>query len=871
MHSRYISVLLTALASVNAFGEIAPASVVNDFNARKPSLPWVQPFDVISSDLSPNQVECLQMLYAYMPLPDFTDRSTGYYLDYVVNPALKARNEMPWGNQVPDELFRHFVLPIRVNNEALDKHRPAFYDELKDRVKDLSMKDAILEINHWCHEKVTYQPSDGRTHSPLQSVSSAIGRCGEESTFTVAALRAMGIPARQVYTPRWAHTDDNHAWVEAWADGKWYFLGACEPEPVLNLGWFNAPAARGMLMHARVFGRYNGIEEQLGTLEGTTDINVTPNYAPVDTLSVTVTDKNGKPLANVDVSFRLYNYAELYPIAPRKTDSTGKAQFIGGMGDVVTWVTDGINYNFRQCSVGRDKHVIITLDNDISPDGVFEMNLTPPPAVPADNNVTQKMRDENTMRMTMEDSIRMAYTSTFYTPEKAKAIAEKLGVDPLLLSDILVKSRGNHPTITAFLASCDPDNLTKALQLLSSVSEKDLTDITVEVLSDHLAANPERGDLFAPYIMSPRIDREELTAFRKFFHEVFTDAERDAFKADPSLWEKWVNDNIKATADWYPQQVTMSPESVWRTRNTSSLSRNVFFVAGARAFGIPARIDPVTAKTQWADNNGMWIDVLTDANTDSSKEPQGTLRLTYSPTPSIPDPKYFAHFTLSKINKGNPQLLNYPDFAPMTSIFGAPEALDAGKYMLMSGQRMADGSVLARIKIFDVPADQNITDTLVMRQDSTGIQVIGSFDSESLYTPLETERPRSILSTTGRGYYVLGIVKPNDEPSNHALRDIVASASELQECARPILILNTDMLSAEKMDQAIMSGLPGIVTRGCDINGDIMYKIAEGVNLGSTQLPVFIIADTFNRVVFVSQGYTIGIGQQLVDTLHRLK
>lgn len=48
----------------------------------------------------------------------------------------------------------------------------------------------------------------------------AYGRCGEESTFTVAALRSVGIPARQVYTPRWAHTDDNHAWVEAWVNGN---------------------------------------------------------------------------------------------------------------------------------------------------------------------------------------------------------------------------------------------------------------------------------------------------------------------------------------------------------------------------------------------------------------------------------------------------------------------------------------------------------------------------------------------------------------------------------------------------------------------------------------------------------------------------
>lgn len=35
-------------------------------------------------------------------------------------------------------------------------------------------------------------------------------------------------------------------------------------------------------------------------------------------------------------------------------------------------------------------------------------------------------------------------------------------------------------------------------------------------------------------------------------------------------------------------------------------------------------------------------------------------------------------------------------------------------------------------------------------------------------------------------------------------------------------------------------------------------------------LPIFIIADTFNRVVFVSQGYTIGLGEQLMKTVKGL-
>lgn len=140
---------------------------------------------------------------------------------------------------MPDHLFLHFVLPYRVNTENIEDSRGILHEALAERTKSLSMADAILETNYWCHEKATYIGSDLRTISPLTMIRNARGRCGEESTLAVAALRSIGIPARQVYTPRWAHCDDNHAWVEAWADGKWYYFGACEPEARLNQGWFS--------------------------------------------------------------------------------------------------------------------------------------------------------------------------------------------------------------------------------------------------------------------------------------------------------------------------------------------------------------------------------------------------------------------------------------------------------------------------------------------------------------------------------------------------------------------------------------------------------------------------------------------------------
>ena len=39
---------------------------------------------------------------------------------------------------------------------------------------------------------------------------------------------------------------------------------------------------------------------------------------------------------------------------------------------------------------------------------------------------------------------------------------------------------------------------------------------------------------------------------------------------------------------------------------------------------------------------------------------------------------------------------------------------------------------------------------------------------------------------------------------------------------------------------------------------------------GSHELPILMMADTFNRVVWSSQGYTIGLGEQLLQVIRKL-
>ena len=829
-------------------------------------------YNTQKENLTADEQEALKFLYAYMPLADVTDYPTSFFADNV-RMSFKARKEMPWGKNVPELLFRHFVVPIRVNNEALDNARSVFYNELKDRIKGMSMMDAIIEVNHWCHEKVTYQPSDARTSAPLATLKTATGRCGEESTFAVAALRAVGIPARQVYTPRWAHTDDNHAWVEAWADGKWYFLGACEPEPVLNLGWFNAPASRAMLMHTRAFGDYNGPEEVMLRTSNFTEINLTSNYAPVAPIDFYVKDSEGKPVENARVEFKIYNYAEFFTAVTKYTDANGHTSLSAGIGDLVVWASKDGKYTYQKVSFGKDKETILTLPGDAptSSVGALEtsvppkctyLDIVPPKEDPQLPYVSDEMHKENQRRFALEDSIRKAYTATFPTMEEAKRINERG-------AEYIFKSRGNKQTIVDFIKR-HSDNEDRVMGILATLSDKDLRDITTEILEDSYNATTDQ--------LSPRVEDELITIpFKQYFEKAFSKKAADAFRADPMKLVEWIKKNIRLNPDKKALRIAQTPVGVMKSKITDERSRDIFFVDVARSLGIEAQKDAVTGKIQYK-KNGEWQDVKFDntAEKTSTAAALGTIKLTYEPTKLLDNPKYYSHFTISRIENGTAQLLNFDEGqadmgngTTWSNTFKNGYKLDAGTYMLTTGTRLANGSVLASNRIFEIKKGQTTTLPLEIRQNTNEVSVIGSFNSESLVT--KDGKEVSLLSQTGRGYYVVGILGVGQEPTNHALHDIEKMKEAFEAWGRPVVLLFESETDAAKFNHDEFPGLPSTVQFALDKDGSVRKQIAREMKLmNEKQMPMFIIADTFNRVVFVSQGYTIGLGEQMQGVFKKL-
>lgn len=830
----------------------------------------------LSDDLTDNERQGLQFLYAYLPVGDVGEYEVDFFLQNV-RESLNARSQMPWGAQVPEREFLHFVLPVRINNEALDTSRTVFYAELKDRVKGLSMKDAILEVNHWCHEKVNYSPSDGRTMSPLALLANATGRCGEESTFAVAALRSVGIPARQVYVPRWAHTDDNHAWVEAWAvdetgAGRWYYIGACEPEPVLNTGWFDAPAKRSLMMSTKVFGDYaDSTAQVLGRTDGYTEISVTENYAPVGPGSVVVRDERGAVVEGAEVLFSIYNYATYYPALRSLTDAQGEASIRAGLGSLVVTASKGGRWAGGVLDLRRGEPLELVLG--ALPDTVVEWDIVPPVELPVENNVSEEARAKNNARFAAEDSIRGAYVATFATRQMSNALATELGVDTARLWQVIERTRGNHRQVQMFLLNTPRAHTSAALDLLEVVSTKDLRDTRCEVLLDHLnqAVRFAHRPHFKEYILNPRIDNELIVPYRAVFDQ--GDTAIDARAVIGGLWATAIVDSLN------PARLHISPVGVRKVKMGDRASVERMMIAALRSNGIAARREPLSARPQYF-AEGKWNYFAIDETTDPGQVPgKGTLVVEVVENNVAPDPKLDSHFTMAKWNGSRyvpvqfDQLgVDWGGAATARSIYAKPMSLEAGRYLITTGTRLASGKVLARNIPVTVKVDSTTKAQLTMRESVEELNVIGAIDAETQYTPLGEIDPVSLLSTTGRGTFLVAMIDAKKEPTTHFMRALARHKAELEQWGRPIVLVLRDAEQLKSLNLSDFPPLPSTVTFGSDPKGAMSQMIGKLCEISDmSRLPVVVVGDTFGRVVYISTGYNTSVGDHLLTIVDLLQ
>lgn len=769
--------------------------------------------------------EYLSFLRASLPWADLVSVD-GAVLEQIARHAAAVRRETPWGASIPEDIFRSFVLFPRVNNEDLVFYHEIIWSQLKGHLAGLTMEQAVREVNFWCYEQATYQSTDGRTANALTVMRRGFGRCGEESTLLVSALRACGIPARQVYVPRWAHCDDNHAWVEAWADGKWRYLGACEPEPVLDSGWFTASASKAMLVSTRAYGM-----PRAGEIEF---VNSTATYAQTRLFTVFVTE-NGAPRAGVTVRFELANMAEFYPIYQAKTDADGRVSLLTGLGTLHLHVHDGQRYLCRMADVAKDDGCTLDFAQAVAFDR-SEHSFTQRP--PQETRIQPSVFPPETLAA---HRARMAACEAARRSRHAPVLHEE---------NIYLRKAGlNGAEIRAFLN--DPrfvmDDKTA---LLNSLRDKDFADATAAMLCDALeTALPAKAllpeSVWQESVLCPRVANEALYPVR-----VRLCAQTEPFRNARQVWQA-VAERV-SLCDAEPAALIPNLYAAWESARCGAVARDILFVALCRAHGIAARLNPANGEKEFWDGSGY------TAIEPSRRADARLILRNASGTPL----QYGVHFSIGVLRGGAFETL---DLWGKTLENHLDLSVSAGQYRVITSRRQIDGAIDGRIFPAEIMPGGEAEIRLTLAPDAT--------PEKLLHAPLPVYRSEQGGKTIALppalhgSCAILAFIAPGEEPTEHFLNELLEARSALADANIAVrLLIHDDSLAENAKLQRVLSELPNAqLLFARDPETELAWR--QLLRAGDLRLPFAIAVDKTGNGLFAFVNYNVGSVQALITMI----
>lgn len=808
---------------------------------------------------APEEQILMKFLYGTMPIRDTGEYGFEVLLGFVRH-SLMVYQTMEWCRGIPEDMFVHHILYYRINSENIEDCRRFFYDQLIGRIQGMSPRDAVLEINYWCAENGTYEASDRRTIAPMTLYRSGKGRCGEESTFAVTAFRSVGIPARQVYTPRWAHCDSNHAWVEVYVDGGWHFLGACEPEEVLDKGWFTNASSRAMLIHTRNFSDYSceDTEECLGQEELLFFYNDTSVYALTKNFEIRVVDEQQNPQAGAAVYVEILNGSEFSSIAELHTDEDGKASITLGLGDIrLHALKDGRSCQAMASVKDSDQAVLVlAAEGNILRDAWQDIDIEAPkdyPMHPA--ALTREQKEKNHARIREAARLREERIQSYYNARLASAYPEE--------EEILTLAAGNFEQIYRFLSKDDnPDR--KAL--LHSLPVKDYKDAQADILESCLAgaapyrkAWEEKGrlDLYTEYILCPRILFEELTDYRRAVLNHFEKGELDRFRENPpAIWE-YIKTHMAFDKALDYSTICSTPGGSLALMQCNPQSAKILFAAVCRTLGIPARINKVDQEAEvWLD--GAFVPVSKESGED--RMAAGTVILKAEDDSRW---NYFQTWSIGKLSEGRYVTQNY--YGVKFNGGRLSLSLEPGDYRLITTSRLPSGNQLASLYCFCLAADETREIAMRLRLGDLG-DLLVSNQLEDFDVTVDGAG-KTASSLTDGAMNIIAFLAEGQEPTEHVLNEMLEQQEILNRLDAQIwFVVNGEEALYNRTLKKVLQTIPAIRT-ACGKFDEIVEPLARRMYVDPEKLPLLIVTNPGLTGIYACSGYNAGSVDLMVKLL----
>ncbi|MGL6200870.1 MAG: transglutaminase-like domain-containing protein [Lachnospiraceae bacterium] len=772
----------------------------------------------------------VRYLYATMPYSDMGSYPFETFLDFAVHGVFLWESSEAV-RKLPEEIYLNYILYHRVNEEEITSCRSFFHQQIKERITGMDAGQAAVEINYWCAQEVTYQTTDNRTLSAMAIYRRGSGRCGEESVFAVNVFRSGGIPARQIYAPKWSHCDDNHAWVEIFSAGKWHFLGACEPAEILDKGWFTHAASRAMMVHSRLFDK-PGLKENVIGKEGmVTMFNELSRYAKVKVITVVAKDDKDRKVCGAEVNFEVMNYSEYAVIASGITDQNGQVSLTTGLGSLyVHAVKDGI-FAARWIDTRTEDKCELVLGAQEGEDVWLPHDIAAPADAPINTEAPTKEQREMAKKRILDAAARRKIkTEGWSNPERGK-----------------------------FLAGEDYTEYRQ--KMLSVITEKDQTDLKCDVLEEHLKyavsyAAKFAEEIFVPYVLNPRIDDEVLEKYRAEIDHMLSESEKEGMRRNPRVIWKFITARVTSVPSGERDSLITIPTACLQLKIASQKSQRILFVAIARTLGIPARLNSIDGSMEYLEA-GKFVSV-------HMEDDQSGMLMIKNEKAAVWN--YFQNWSMAYLIEGKYQSLKLSDELWQDGILKVNAI--AGRYRILTANRLPNGNIRAYQYEFHLAANQQKEVVLKLRSAELKDMLVQIPLPD--FTLNRTDG--SLLNKTAlisAKMHILIFLAEGEEPTEHILNEIMDQKEGFAKYSSQIIFV---VKAPEAItDQTISKILKtfGNIQVCYDNSEELVELMGRRMYVDFEQQPLIIVTDTKGHGIYAASGYNVGTGNILLGLLNR--
>jgi hypothetical protein len=187
---------------------------------------------------------------------------TAKYLINNIELAFKVWQEMPWGKDIPFDVFCEEILPHRVDTEPLENWREKVLASFAD-IYNSFKNDTNITVLEACDKVNSLLPrfradKDFNAMNFSQLMASNRGLCDEMAMLGVFAMRGLGIPATFDFTPMWPYGIQGSSWNSVRdSNGKHHsFMGA-----QTNVGKYGTPS-RSIRTYRQFYGKQNNVNPE---------------------------------------------------------------------------------------------------------------------------------------------------------------------------------------------------------------------------------------------------------------------------------------------------------------------------------------------------------------------------------------------------------------------------------------------------------------------------------------------------------------------------------------------------------------------------------------------------------------------------------